>query len=285
MKLGKKTSSVGRPQVNANKKSGIIIGLVFVTILLIAWVIWLGHKAQETVTVAVYAQGLYKNQLITNPETMFEPYEMLRAEYEKLSVTYENGETKRRIMLYEEVPQLKGWYAAYPLMQGDYVQYRSFIGKKTDNSNTVLYNFPGKEIVSFDIDTGLIGTFKTFLEPGDKINVQATYKETIEENKDDGTGMNLSKEEVDVFRTERAFSGIAIADMLNDQDSSILDMYAYYNNLSAYQQSSLDNDSSWKSSTSPSKVLVALTPEELERYYYYKNKDATFEVSLPQRAE
>lgn len=285
MKLGKKSSvNVSRPAMNSSKKYGTIIILAFVTLALIFWVIWLGRKAQETVNVAVYNQGLYKNQMVINPEEQFRPYEMLKAEYEKLSVTYENGETRRRVMLWDEVKDLAGWYAAYPLMEGDYVQYRSFIGKKTDNSSTVLYNFPGKEIVSFDIDTDLISTFKTFLEPGDKINIQATFSGTLEETKDDGYG-NTSTEEVEVFRTEKAFNGITIADMLNSSDSSVLDMYAYYNQLSSYQQSILDNDSDWKNSTTPSKILVALTPEELDRYYYYKNKDATFEVSLPQRTE
>jgi hypothetical protein len=270
--------------MNSTRKGAIIIVLAFITIALIMWVIWLGKKAQETVQVAVYAQGMYKNQIVTDPESQFEPYDMLKAEYEKLSVTYENGETRRRIMTWDEVSGLKGWYAAYPLMQGDYVQYRSFISTKTDNSNTVLYNFPGKEIVSFDIDTDLIGTFKTFLEPGDKINIQAIYSDTLSETKDDGYG-NVTTEDVEVFRTEKAFNGITIADMLNSSDSSVLDMYAYYNQLSSYQQSTLDNDSSWQSSTQPAKILVALTPEELERYYYYKNKDAEFEVSLPQRTE
>ena len=282
MKLGKKSSA--KPMSNSNKKGGILLAMLFVTICLIAWVVWLGHKAQETIQVAVYSQSLYKNQLITDPQSMFEPYDMLVAEYEKLSVTYENGETRRRIMLWEEVPELKGWYAAYPLMQGDYVQYRSFIGKRTDNTDTVLYNFPGKEVIEFDIDTDLLSTFKSFLEPGDRINVQAVYKDSITELIDDGYG-NTKEEEIEVFRTEKAFNGITIADMLNSKNSSVLDLYAYYNNLSTYQQANLDADSSWQTQTTPSKLLMALTPEELDRYYYYKNKEAQFEVSLPQRTE
>ena len=295
MKLGKKGSGTAssKPMVNSSKKYGLIAVLALVTLLLISWVVYLGRKAQETVDVAVYNKGMYKNQMVTDPEKQFKKYQMLKAEYEKLSITYENGKTVRRIMLWDEVPQLAGYYAAYPLMEGDYVQYRSFIGRKMDNSNTILYNFPGKEVVKFDIDTDLTSTFKTFLEPGDKVNIQATYAETLTEEDDQlvnvgmggAQGMQKSKKEIDVFRTENAFQGIVIADMLNSKDNSVLDMFAYYNQLSAYEQSMLDNDSEWQDSVQPKTILVALTPEEKERYYYYKNKQATFEVSLPQRTE
>lgn len=292
MKLGKKSTASavgggsGAPKLNSNKKSGTIIILAFITIGLIAWVVFLGHKAQETVRVAVFKQGMYKNQVVTDPTVFFEPYDMLRAEYEKLSVTSENGSSTRRIILWDEVGKLKGWYAAYPLMQGDYVQYREFVSAKIDNSKTVLYNFPGKEIVSFDIKTDLISTFKTFIEPGDKVNIQATYMDKLKDTQGNGEETaDSGDEEIEVFRTEKAFNGIVIADMLNSSDQSVLDLYAYFNSLSAYQQARLEGDSSWTKQTQPTKVLVALSPEELDRYFYYKNKQATFEVTLPQRAE
>ena len=88
-----------------------------------------------------------------------------------------------------------------------------------------------------------------------------------------------------MFKTETVFNNIVLADLLNKSGSSILDMYSDYNELSVYEQSALDNDDAWVQSVEPATLLIALTPEEKERYYYYLSKsNVQFRVSLPQRS-
>lgn len=285
MKLGRKkkeeatAGGFSRPAVNEAKRSSLIVILVFVTALLIAWVLLMGQKAQETVTVAILAQNVYKNQVITSE--MLEPYDMLKGEYEKFAVVEEDGTKSRRVLLWSEVDKVINSFAAYPLQQGDYAEYRSFVKSRVDNSDSVLYSFPGKEIVALDISQAEMKTFKTFLEPGDKLNIQAVYLEKVTDK--DAYGNNIEKE---VYKTETAFNDIMIADLLNGDGQSILDIYASYNEMTVWQQAQAENSASFQESTEPASLLVALTPDELDRYYYFTSKsDVTFKVSLPQRMD
>lgn len=277
-------AGITSPGANTMRKNMTIAGLIVVTGALIIWVSWMAFLTQQKVTVAVLNRNVYKNQAIT--EDMFVRYDMLKTEYENLAVVdQKDGTTKKRIMLYSEVPDVVGKFAAYPLMQGDYAQYREFISAKSSNKNTVLYAYPGKEVVSFDIANDILSTYKSYLSPGDTVNIYATYSIQSSSSVDDGYGNKVSTDKsLQTVKSELAFNDIMIADMLNGSGDSVLDLYTYYNSLPAAQQSALDNDTAWKTQTTPSTLLVALSPEELERYYYYKNKRATFECALPQRS-
>lgn len=280
MKLGRKKkeeviTGLSTPAINESKRSGIIVALIIVTIALICWVLWMGQKAQETIQVAVLTQNVYKNQVIT--AEMLEPYDMLVGEFEKMCIVDENGNKQRRILTWDEAGMVINSFAAYPLQQGTFAEYRSFIQSRVDNSDSVLYSFPGKEVVSFEVGETDLSTFKTFLQPGDRVNIQAIYSDTEKDAYD---------EEIEVFKTETAFGDVMIADLLNSSGNSILDIYTEYNDLTVWEQVSVEQSSSFQTETTPSSLLVALTPDELERYYYYLSKDGIeFRMTLPQRAD
>ena len=82
------------------------------------------------------------------------------------------------------------------------------------------------------------------------------------------------------------FNDIMIADLINNAGESILDIYADYNNRTTYEQAQLDLSQTFQDSVEPRTLLVALTPDELDRYYYYLSKSQVeFKMSLPQRVE
>lgn len=272
--------AAAKPASNQSKKDMYVIIVAVITVLLIVWVFVMGRKAEQTVTVAMFTEDIYKNEVIT--ESMFQPYDMVKAEFEKYAVTKDNGTTKRRILLWEEKDMILGAFAAYPLREGTVAMYTDFIKARTDNSDSVLYSFPGKNIVAFDMGDSDLKAFKTFLQPGDKVNIKATYSESETVEVDEyGT-----TERVEVYREETVFQDIMIADILNSHGDSILDIYASYKDKTVYQQAQLDASESFQASVEPSSLLVALTPEEETRYYYYLNKDnAEFSMSLPQRMD
>lgn len=293
MKIGKKReTNTGvdsgviaskKPGRNQSKKSLLLVVVVVITALLITWVYAMGKKATDTVTVVMTSQSIYKNQQIT--ESMLQPYDMVKAEFEKYATVSESGTVTRRILLWDEASMIIGSYAAYPLQANTLAEYRSFYKSKIDNSDSVLYSFPGKEIVSLDIATTDLQTFKTFLEPGDRITITAVYtsEETVKTS--DGFG-GTTTEKVQTYKSEKVFQDIFVADLLNQKGDSILDIYEDYNGRSVSQQAALDASSSFQDSVEPKSLLVALTPEEKELYYYYLSKnDVTFRMSLPQRVE
>lgn len=267
---------------NNGSKNIILIAVIAITTLLIIWVSILGKKAQDTVTVVMYKEGIYKNEVVT--EQMLQPYEMLKGEYEKYSYTTDNGVKKRRILLWEERGTILNSFAAYTLKANTVAEYRDFIKSRIDNSDNVLYSYPGKTIVKLDVGDDDLRAFKTFLQPGDRINIIALYRTTEKVKQDDGFGETLV--EVEVYREEVIFPDIMLADLLNQKGDSILDIYASYNDKTTYQQAALDSSEAFQTSVTPSTMLVALTPEEESQYYYYLGKkDVEFRISLPQRTE
>jgi hypothetical protein len=136
-----------------------------------------------------------------------------------------------------------------------------------------------------DVNAADMKSFKTFLQPGDRLNIQGIYSESVKVTDKDVYGNDVIKD-VDVFKTEVVFRDIMLADLINGDGESILDIYASYNDMTVWEQAQLDASASFVARTTPSTMLVALTNEELERYYFYKAKsNIQFKVSLPQRME
>lgn len=277
-----KSASINKPGANAAMRWVWLLLIIVIATLLISWVNNLGKKAEQTIKVVMLARDVYKNQQITSD--MIKPYDMLVGEYEKYSVIHRNGREERRIIAWNERGVLNNTFAAYPMQANTTAMFRNFVKSRTDNTDSVLYSFPGKEIYSLDIGRE-IADFKTFLKPGDRVNIRAHYTDTIKDSKTNRFG-DLEEVTYEVFKTEDVFSGILLADILNRSGESILDIYEGYNEMSVWDQSRLDSDEGFKQRTEPSKVLLALTPEEADSYNYFLAKtNIEFKVSLPQRAE
>lgn len=283
-KAKKQSAGLQATQVNSSKKFIVLGVLTLVTAAGIFGVWNIGKKAEATVSVVVLKDGAYRNQMIT--EDMLVEYPMIQAEYEKAAyVTGNAGQKVNRYFKWEERGNALGYYAAYPILSETPLEKRQLIASRIDNSDTVLYSFPGKDIIQLEVGTSALSAFKTFLQPGDKLNIEALYTDTIEVEKPDGYG-GVTKEEVEVLRTETAFGNIMIADLINGSGNSVLDIYTNYNQMDEFQKAALEQDSSWQESVTPSSLLVALSPKEKELYYKYLAKDnIQFRVSLPQRTQ
>lgn len=278
-----KPKGINQTKLNKSVNIGKLIAVIAITAGLIAWTAMTGKKAEETVQVAMLNQAMYKNQILT--EDMLVPYDMLAGEYEKYGVKNDSGKLVNRLVLWDKRDKYLNSFAAYPIQRETLLDIRSLVKSRTDNTDSVLYSFPGKEIVQLDISGSDLNSFKTFIRPGDRLNIDAIYSEkaTIQTLNADGS---TNKQDVDVFKTEPVFSSIMIADMINDTGESVLDKYESYNQMTVVQQATLDRDETWKDSTTPKALLVALTPEEKESYYRYLSKNnISFKVSLPQRIE
>lgn len=278
-----KPKGINQTKLNKSVNIGKLIAVIAITAGLIVWTAMTGKKAEETVQVAMLNQAMYKNQILT--EDMLVPYDMLAGEYEKYGVKNDSGKMVNRLVLWDKRDKYLNSFAAYPIQRETLLDIRSLVKSRTDNTDSVLYSFPGKEIVQLDISGSDLNSFKTFIRPGDRLNIDAIYSEkaTIQTLNADGS---TNKQDVDVFKTEPVFSSIMIADMINDTGESVLDKYESYNQMTVVQQATLDRDETWKDSTTPKALLVALTPEEKESYYRYLSKNnISFKVSLPQRIE
>lgn len=281
MRIGRKSSNkASNPSKNNSTKNLAIILVIAVAVMLIIWVYMLGQKAQRTVKVIMYNQDIFKNQVIT--ADMLTEYDMAEVEFEKYAVENKDGSKTRRIWLFEEAPTLVNTFAAYPLHKDTVAFKRDVITSRVDNSDSVLYSFPGKDIIELNVDKKALTAFKTFLQPGDRVNVTALFKEKTRLD-DADTG---NSEEIETLREEPFLKDVMIADLLNQDGQSILDIYASYNMRTTYEQAQLDASEAFQKSVEPNTLLIALTPEEIRRYYEYMNiSDVVFNMSLPQRSK
>jgi hypothetical protein len=268
-----------------NKSKNLIPTIVVgaITALVIAWVAITGRKAEETVSVVMVKSPMYKNEVMTEDNMM--EYKMIRAEFEKYSIKRDDGTVYQRLLLWKDREKAINTFAAYPIQKETLLETRSLIISRVDNTDSVLYSFPAKEIVELSVGGSELNSFKTFLQPGDRVNVDAIFTERITKQKDDGFG-GTTTEDVEVSKTEPVFTGIMIADIINGQGQSVLDIYQKYNSATVQEQVALDSSDEFREKTEPKTLLIALTPDEKDRYYQYLSKNgSTFRISLPQRVE
>lgn len=279
MKTRGSVEGASRVKRRSNLKIIPLIAVIAVTILLILWVLKLGKKAEETVKVVMYNQTISKNEVVT--EDKLTEYDMLLAEYEKYSFTQSSsGQTVRRVVLWDERSKIIGKYAVFTLKSNTVAESRDVTSSKIDNTDTVMYSYPGKNIVKLPVGGDDLSAFKTFLQPGDRINITVIYKE--EQKITDEFGKETT---VSTVKTDVLFQDIMLADMLNGSGDSILDIYESYNNKTTSQQQQLDASEAFQTSVTPSSLLIALTPEQEEAFYryYYGTSNVEFKISLPQR--
>lgn len=276
MKIGNKV--VHKTSLNEGKSLVPVIAVGAGIVGAVVYVSLVGRNASKSIQVAQLKSSVYKNQPITLD--MLQPYDMLQAEYDKqiMSTANSDGTVEKRLVAWKDVQGYlsQGAFAAYQLPKESFLDLRTLMTSRVDNSDSVLYSFPGKEVVQLEVNGADLNAFKTFIQPGDKVNIDAIYSEDMQSGND----------RVKIYRSEPVFTGIMIADIINSSGASVLDMYAEYNAMSEVDKAALDNDATWKEQTEPSSLLVALTPDEKDSYYKFLNRDnVKFKVSLPQRAD
>ena len=276
MKIGNKV--VHKTSLNEGKSLVPVIAVGAGIVGVVVYVSLVGRNASKSIQVAQLKSSVYKNQPITLD--MLQPYDMLQAEYDKqiMSTANSDGTVEKRLVAWKDVQGYlsQGAFAAYQLPKESFLDLRTLMTSRVDNSDSVLYSFPGKEVVQLEVNGADLNAFKTFIQPGDKVNIDAIYSEDMQSGND----------RVKIYRSEPVFTGIMIADIINSSGASVLDMYAEYNAMSEVDKAALDNDATWQEQTEPSSLLVALTPDEKDSYYKFLNRDnVKFKVSLPQRAD
>lgn len=294
MKAKKKTTTTTGANVKATQ--WLLAILIIGACVGATFFLWVFVSAKtRTVSVCMWNGNHAKNSTV-NTDAVVE-YKMLIGEYESYATT--DGVTAR-IIKWEDRGLLNGRYCTRNVYGGTVVMLDDLMDEKINNTDMLLYNYPGREIVSLAVGESDMEAYKGFLMPGDRINITAvitaekTVLTTDIDNQSGSTtgdffnqgGSSTKSDEIteEVITTEPLFDSIYIADMLNKDGESVLDLMERFNALTPTQQAQLAGTDSWKEQTTPETLLVALTKEELLRYYKYAERDGVaFRVSLPQR--
>ena len=292
MKAKKKSTTTTGANVKATQ--WLLAILIIAACVGATFFLWVFVSAKtRTISVCMWNGNHAKNSVV-NADAVVE-YKMLIGEYESYATT--DGVTAR-IIKWEDRALLNGRYCTRNVYGATVVMLDDLMDEKINNTDMLLYNFPGREIVSLDVGTSDMDAYKRFLMPGDRINITAVIsgeKTVLTEDLaqqdagatsafSSGNDKNQNSLTEEVITTEPLFDSIYIADMLNGEGESVLDLMERFNALTPQQQAQMAASDSWKQQTTPETLLVALTKEELLRYYKYADrKGITFRVSLPQR--
>lgn len=309
MKIGKSTKGnadkavkgAGAPKANAHKRTAVTVFISVVAFLMILLVFTLARKAEKTVAVIMTANTLYKNQQITDVDTQLVKYDMLQGEYEKYAVLNRDGSAVKRLILWDDRAQVKGYFMANQVGAERLLEKSDLVKSKIDNSDAVMYAYPGKDLVKLTLGTSDLTAFKSYLKPGDRINLECSYTvavktaDTAQTTTGDAgadsvpissIGWSGAGSTLEQFDTDVVFGNIQIADIRNSTGDSVLDLMMQYNDMGILQQAKLDTDKNYQKKLEPATLILALTPAEKRRYKKFLAKNGvTFYISIPQRIE
>ena len=241
----------------------LIIGVIGV--VAVNW--WTSRDMRDIVEVAVFKSNVAQNAYIS--AGMIDKMEMTTADYKKAAIVrMSDGTERRQIVLYQDAKKaLVGKYAANYVRMNTPVYYDAVTTEYT-KSNSYLYQMDGTELLKIDVDPKQFGDI---LVPGDKLNIRITYDDTTYKIISETDYLQLSEDERAnlqsvITRTELMFSEVTVLDMLNGDGESIFDKYYALMSLPESQQRAKIADSKFQKSIEPKCVLIAVTPEEAERY-------------------
>jgi len=305
MRAKKKNSTVAGANVKAAQ--WILAIVIIVACLGATAFLWMFVSAKtQLISVCMWQNNHAKNSPL-NTDAVCE-YKMLVEEYEQYAIQGTGGVTSRLIK-WEDRALLNGRYCTRNVYGATVVVMEDLMDQKINNTDMLLYNFPGREIIKLEVGKEDMDAYKRFLMPGDRVNITAVVvsEKTVEARDvsdgglqgstttpasasslfDDGTSSSKKDSQTlseEVVTTEPLFDSIYIADMLNKDGESVLDLMEKFNAMTVTQQAQYASSETWRSRTTPDTLLVALTKEELLRYYKYAERQGvTFRVSLPQR--
>lgn len=269
MGLGKKLDKDAIRTKNKAKFSSqiLIIALLVIAvigIIVINW--WTSRDMRDTVEVAVFKSNVAQNAYISG--SMIDKMEMTTADYKRAAIVkMSDGTERRQIVLYNDAKNLIGKYAANYIRRNTPIYYDAITTEYT-KANSYLYQMDGTELLKIDVDPKQFGDI---LVPGDKLNIRITYDEASYKIISETDYLQLSEDERAglqgvVTKTELMFSEVTVLDMLNSDGESIFDKYYALMSLPESQQRSQIADSKFAKSIEPKSVLIAVTPEEAERY-------------------
>lgn len=243
----------------------VILVVAVIGVIVVNW--WTSRDMRDTVEVAVFKTNVAQNAYIS--AGMIDKMEMTTADYKRAAIVkMSDGTERRQIVLYSDASKaLVGKYAANYVRMNTPIYYDAVTTEYT-KANSYLYQMDGTELLKIDVDPKQFGDI---IVPGDKLNIRITYDEATYKIISETDYLQLSDEEKLGLqgvstKTELMFSEVTILDMLNSDGESIFDKYYALMSLPEKQQRAKIADSSFQKSIEPKSVLIAVTPEEAERY-------------------
>ena len=246
----------------------LIISLLVIAVIGVIGINWwTSRDMRDTVEVAVFKTNVAQNAYISS--SMIDKMEMTTADYKRAAIVkMSDGTERRQIVLYSDAAKaLVGKYAANYVRMNTPIYYDAITTEYT-KAKSYLYQMDGTELLKIDVDPKQFGDI---IVPGDKLNIRITYDEATYKIISETDYLQLSDEEKlglqgSSTKTELMFSEVTILDMLNAEGSSIFDKYYALMSLPESEQRKKIADSSFSKSIEPKSVLIAVTPEEAERY-------------------
>lgn len=273
------------PRKNALSKFVAILVAVAVMGGLMFWVTSKNTEFKKIVSVVMWDAPVGVSEIIREDGKQLKKYDMYYKEFVNYGTyTDADGTTKRAVVLWDEREQLYGKFVSNYQRQDTLVFWDSVVISK-ERSNPYLYKIKNKEFLKMNGFSP--SEYGDILVPGDHINVRVAYED------DDYTlppeelvMLHQSGEPPKIIRQEMLFSDVSIVDMLNGSGESIFDAFYELLALPATERERLVEDETFKDKIAPDAYLLALTPEQIDKYIYItKKSNVTITVTVLPRTD
>lgn len=274
---------------NASRSKNRLIGIILAACIVVFICVMTAISSAETkktITVVRIKEGnpISANALIK--EDMVEAYDMYYKEFQQYgTMRFSDGSTRSTIVRWNDKDLVMGQrYAAYYMRGGTVLFWDSTLRDQT-RKNSYLYSMSGELL---DIQMTTTGDFGDMVVPGDTLNIRATYNATIYNLptelqyrlQTNGGGAGNASGGVTITKHDVLFSEVTILDMLNGSGQSIFDIYYDYIASTKAEQQAMLEDDGFLRSVQPSKILLEVTSEEVERYMLMQAAGASYQMTL-----
>lgn len=191
-----------------------------------------------------------------------EKYALIKREYDAENmVLYENAEAVSAL--------IHGKLTAYYLRR-DTPLYQDQLTEKRLPRDVILTTLPeGYELTTVPYEYMEAGG--NILLPGDLIRMRVSYEvdsiPVSDYDYDNGNYYNWTRK---IIRTDTVFDSITVTDMLNSKGNSIYNIYQEVMRLSEQERGEIMKSKEFQKGVTPECLLLALMPEDVERYNSYK---------------
>ena len=270
-------------KIKGSKKLGILLA-VLIIVLVTGSIVISGMESSKTVDVLKLSKPVSVNAPITAADV--EVKQMYYKEFQEAGVQkLSDGSTRRSIVLASEKSKVIGkLYAAYYLRQG-LPLYWDMVVKEQPKKHSYLYKLDGEFL-----NTGLDASdFGEIIVPGDSINVRVKYNDNVYDlppeeqyllQKDSTRIGGGTSGSVTRTKQEMLFNEVRVLDMLNSEEKSIFDIYYDFLSKPKTEQAKLLNDSTFAKSVKPTKVMLSVTAEEVDRMVYIEGNSPSYKITL-----
>lgn len=263
-----------------------LIGIILcITILVVTGITTyvLNYDTGKTIDVCTLATDIDAG--VTIKESDLVKYQMNYKEYESCGIKKKSDGSKiANIITWNNRVAVIGKYQSASFLYKDSFLMPTMLTSDTEKKFSYLYSMDG-ELLNIKMNTS---DFGEMVVPGDRLNIYATYTETVYDLPSEESYLLNSNNQTNGVQknvTKYLFNECTVLDMLNGDEKSIFDIYYNFMGKTKVEQEALLKSDDFLKSVNCASILLQVTPEEAIDFANISSYNPSYLITLLPRTE